>query len=89
MKTYQVRFVGRVQGVGFRYTAQECAESVGVNGWVRNCADGSVEMHAQGDERSFGAMMDAIRARMGMHIREVSVNETATVETFVSFEIRR
>lgn len=40
---------GRVQGVCFRaYTATE-AQRLCVRGWVRNCADGSVEVHMEGD----------------------------------------
>lgn len=39
---------GRVQGVGFRWWTQKTASSLGLRGTVRNCADGSVEVHAAG-----------------------------------------
>ena len=42
------QFYGRVQGVGFRYTARQAAVSLGITGWVRNEYDGSVVMEAQG-----------------------------------------
>lgn len=39
---------GRVQGVGFRYTTQRVASGMGLDGWVRNRPDGTVEAWAQG-----------------------------------------
>ena len=46
---------GRVQGVGFRFSACERALQLGLRGWVRNRRDGSVEVMAAGDT-------DALRA---------------------------
>jgi len=39
---------GKVQGVGFRAFAQDQAIQKGIDGWVRNCQDGSVEIEAEG-----------------------------------------
>ena len=39
---------GRVQGVGFRYSAIREAERLGITGWVRNTAGGKVEIWAEG-----------------------------------------
>ena len=40
---------GRVQGVGFRYFAQDVATREGVSGFVRNRSDGAVEAHVEGE----------------------------------------
>lgn len=41
---------GRVQGVAFRYYAQDIAQSLEIKGWVRNCWDGKVEIVMEGEE---------------------------------------
>jgi acylphosphatase len=48
---------GGVQGVGFRYSARMQAERLGVAGWVRNRADGTVEAEVEGDAASVQAML--------------------------------
>lgn len=60
----EIIFYGRVQGVGFRYTAYHAANALGVTGYVRNRYDGSVEMQAEGSEESIDRLiMDIERGR--------------------------
>lgn len=80
-------FYGRVQGVGFRYRAEYAAESFGVSGWVRNLYDGSVEMEAEGTERSIDDMIIAIEKSRYVEIQDMSV-KTIPVEGSSYFEIR-
>ena len=47
-RTVQVRIEGRVQGVGFRAFVEMNAHELGLEGWVRNRRDGSVEAVFQG-----------------------------------------
>ena len=57
----QVRVTGRVQGVFFRSWTQQQAIELGVNGWVRNCSDGSVEAHLEGDEAAMKALIQKMQ----------------------------
>ncbi|WP_346696880.1 acylphosphatase [Thermophilibacter mediterraneus] len=61
----RLRFVGQVQGVGFRWTSMGVARDLGLTGWVRNERDGSVSAEIQGEASHVGAffsqMLDAYR----------------------------
>jgi acylphosphatase len=48
---------GRVQGVWFRETCRREADRLGVAGWVRNTADGSVEIEAEGERTAVEALL--------------------------------
>ena len=52
---------GVVQGVGFRHSTCREARRLGLLGWVRNRADGSVEAVAVGDERQLDALLRWVR----------------------------
>jgi len=52
-----VRVSGRVQGVWFRQSTKQTAESHGVNGWVRNNPDGSVEAIFEGENNAVQAVI--------------------------------
>ena len=49
---------GRVQGVGFRYSAVREANSLRINGWVRNSRDGNVEIWAEGAPEKLDLFLD-------------------------------
>ena len=57
-KAVDVRITGRVQGVSFRWYAQEQARRLGVAGWVRNEPDGSVAGHFEGEPAQVDALLD-------------------------------
>lgn len=52
---------GRVQGVGFRWFVQREAAEIGLRGWVRNTADGHVEIVAAGESGELDELRSAIR----------------------------
>ena len=57
MATRQIRVSGRVQGVGYRYALRDEAQRLGLRGWVRNCADGSVEALLQGEDVAVASLV--------------------------------
>jgi acylphosphatase len=52
-----ITITGRVQGVGFRYNAREAANSLQIKGFVRNMADGSVSIAAEGTDENMEAFL--------------------------------
>lgn len=80
---------GRVQGVGFRYTAESVALTLGLNGWVRNLPDGRVEAVAEGAEKDLISFVDQIAAGpMRPHIRQAAVEWGSATGEFNDFRIK-
>ena len=88
MRTVTMTVSGRVQGVGFRYTMQAEAQRLGVDGWVRNRRDGSVEAFLTGDPDAVeGVIAWAHDGPAGARVDDVDVVE-GTGESASGFEIR-
>ena len=82
-----VRITGRVQGVFFRQWTVEQARALGVTGWVRNCADGSVDAHVEGEEEAVERLVKALhRGPAAARVEDVSIDEVAT-EGFDRFQV--
>ena len=80
---------GRVHGVGFRWFTHDAAAREGVHGWVRNLADGRVEVVAEGDAESMMRLEAAIRRGPGAaRVERVDVEEQAPSGRVTGFEIR-
>ena len=76
MRSVRLRITGRVQGVGYRAWTVGTARRLGLRGWVRNRADGSVEALVTGDDGAVAAMIQACRkGPTAARVAEVSVSE--------------
>jgi len=82
-----VFFSGRVQGVGFRYTALQVAKEFEVSGWVKNMADGRVHLEAEGAPETIKAFVAAIEERLHGFIRKTERKADKRSAQFVGFTI--
>ncbi len=88
MKAYRVVIRGVVQGIGFRYFTRMTANRLGIFGWVRNCPDGSVEVHGEGNEASLQVFLSELRlGPSGLVVDSFDVKEMSP-DYFYGFEIR-
>ncbi len=82
-----VVFKGRVQGVGFRYTAHRSACRFELTGFVRNLGDGSVEMLMQGNRDDVDECLADIQDSFEGYIKETQINEVPEDPRYKSFVI--
>lgn len=81
---------GRVQGVGFRYATRRAAQTLGVSGWVRNDADGTVRVFAQGDAEDVESLVEFLHdGPPGAHVAEVEVADADPRPNLLGFDVRR
>jgi len=84
----KIFYSGRVQGVGFRYTAKTVAAGFEIAGTVRNLPDGRVELVAEGSQTELEAFCAAVRgAGLAGFIRDESVAWGDAKNEFRGFEI--
>ena len=81
-------FFGRVQGVGFRYTAMYAANDFGVTGWVRNEYDDTVIMELQGTEEQIDKTVQAIRSARYIMIEKTLCRNIAVDNHETKFRVR-
>lgn len=88
MKHYNITISGRVQGVGFRYSAMKMANSYGIKGFIRNEPDGSVYLEVEGNEPNIGLFLGWCEKGPGYgRIDRVTKTESGP-RGFLDFSIR-
>lgn len=84
MSSMHVLISGRVQGVGFRWFVRVVARQLDLSGWVRNCADGTVEIAAAGLQEKLDEFRKQVKR--GPSAAEVSeVRDLESVESDLEF----
>lgn len=84
---FHVKVYGKVQGVGFRYSALRTAERFGVTGWVRNELDGTVEVFVEGSEDRVKRFLTWLKkGPTGSFVRQV-LKQKSTPKNYTRFFI--
>jgi acylphosphatase len=89
-KRTRLRVTGRVQGVGFRWFVASEARRLGLMGWVRNNADGSVELETEGAAGQIEMLLARVRkGPPAARVDEVAEIGASDEPLPVKFETRR
>ena len=89
MKHVSIKISGRVQGVFFRASTKEKADSLGIKGFVRNERDGSVYVEAEADDETLKQFVDwCHRGPSRAEVKSVNVAE-GNIQGFTTFEVTR
>lgn len=87
MKAVLVHISGRVQGVGYRAWTEAEARRLGLDGWVRNRRDGSVEALLSGPDAVVDEMLQSLWAGPSMSRVETIATEPANRPVRPGFEV--
>jgi acylphosphatase len=79
-----------VQGVGYRANTRRIANRLGLKGYVRNLRDGSVEIHAEGDDEMIERLIQwCYRGPTGAVVKKVLIEKTESTGDYKDFLIKR
>lgn len=87
LSRYDIRFTGRVQGVGFRYTTCRVASRFDVSGWVGNEPDGSVRCVAEGAADELDRFVEGVKEAMDGYVQEAAVTTGEPTGEFDGFRV--
>ena len=80
---------GRVQGVGFRFTAQRYANEIGVTGYIKNLWSGQVEIVVEGEKKKVETFLEKIKnGSLSHYIDDVKTHYSEYTGAFRDFHLR-
>ena len=88
LRRIHVFYLGRVQGVGFRFTTEDLAQSLGVTGWTKNLRDSRVELIAEAEELILKDFLSRIEQYFGSYIQDIDIQWQESTGEFRDFGIR-
>lgn len=89
MKRLKIKVIGDVQGVFFRYNAEQMAHQLGLKGWVTNADNGDVLVVVEGKKESVQKFIEWCKVGPDMAtVEEVQVEEDDSTEIFTDFKGR-
>ncbi|MCK9604008.1 MAG: acylphosphatase [Candidatus Omnitrophica bacterium] len=86
-KQIHVYYKGRVQGIGFRFTAEDIAKNLGVSGWVKNLSDGRVEIVAEAEEGILKSFLEQVSSHFSRYISDADIDWQKATGEFRDFRI--
>ena len=84
----EILFSGRVQGVGFRYTARSLAAGIPITGFIRNLPNGRVQLVIEGAVGEIDRFLVGLHGRMGQYILDQTETVRPASHSFSGFDIR-
>ncbi|MFH0839197.1 MAG: acylphosphatase [Candidatus Omnitrophota bacterium] len=87
-KRVHIFYSGKVQGVGFRFSAESIAQELSIDGYVKNLRDGRVEVVAEANEAVLLRFITMINEHMRYYISFKDIEYSKATDEFKGFEMR-
>jgi len=86
-KQIHAYYTGRVQGVGFRFTAEDIARDLEITGWVKNLRNGRVELIAEAEEEVLKDFLNRLNQYFARYIQDADIEWLSATGEFKEFGI--
>ena len=87
-KQLHLFYLGRVQGIGFRYTVADMASQQKICGWIKNLNDSRVEVIAEAEEDILANFLKSVNQHFSRYISDVTVEWLPAGGEFRDFNVQ-